>query len=72
MDEPEAHTKVVEAFDDHGLIGCPWGAKVPAFILICEEEGHLKPGVAEHYGSQILHRWILGWQLWGYAMKLPH
>ncbi|MBU3875022.1 nitroreductase family protein [Faecalicatena sp. AGMB00832] len=52
VDEPEAHAKVVEAFDDHGLTGCPWGAKVPAFILICEEEGHLKPGVAEHYGSQ--------------------
>ena len=43
---------MVEALDDHGLTGCPWGAKVPAFILICEEEAHLKPGVAEHYGSQ--------------------
>lgn len=52
VDEPQAHAKVVEAFDDHGLTGCPWGAKVPAFILICEEEAHLKPGVAEHYGSQ--------------------
>ena len=52
VDEPKAHAKVVEALDDHGLTGCPWGAKVPAFILICEEEAHLKPGVAEHYGSQ--------------------
>lgn len=52
VDEPEAHARVVEAFDDNGLTGCPWGARVPAFIIICEEEGHLKPGVAEHYSSQ--------------------
>lgn len=52
VDEPEAHSKVVEAFDDNGLTGCPWGDKVPAFILICEDEAHLKPGVGEHYGSQ--------------------
>ncbi len=51
-DEPEAHAKVVEAFNDNGLTGCPWGNKVPAFIIICENEAHLMPGVAEHYGSQ--------------------
>lgn len=52
VDEPEACGKVAEAFDDNGLTGCPWGDKVPAFILICEEEAQLRPGVAEHYGSQ--------------------
>ena len=52
VDEPEAHAAVVEAFDDKGLTGCPWGDKVPAFIVICEEKAQLKPGVAEHYGSQ--------------------
>lgn len=52
IDEPEAHAKVVEAFDDNGLTGCPWGDKVPAFIVICEEKAKLMPGVAEHYGSQ--------------------
>ena len=52
VDEPETHAKVVEAFDDDGLTGCPWGEKVPAFILICEEEAKLKPAVAKQYGSQ--------------------
>lgn len=52
VDEKEAHDKVVEAFDDDGLTGCPWGDKVPAFIVICEEKAKLMPGVAEHYGSQ--------------------
>lgn len=50
-DEPEAKAKVVEAFDDDGLTGCPWGAHVPAFILLCEDEAHLMPGVAEHFGD---------------------
>ena len=52
VDEPEAHDKVVEAFDDNGLTGCPWGNNVPAFILICEDKARLMPGVAERYGSQ--------------------
>lgn len=52
VDEPEAKEKLVEALDDGGLTGCPWGGKVPAFIVICEDEAHLKPGVGEHYGSQ--------------------
>lgn len=52
VDEDESREKVVEAFDDNGLTGCPWGDKVPAFIIICEEKAQLKPGVAEHYGSQ--------------------
>ena len=43
---------MVEAFDDNGLTGCPWGASVPAFILICEEKAQYKPGVEEHYGPQ--------------------
>ena len=34
------------------LTGCPWGASVPAFILICEEKAQYKPGVEEHYGPQ--------------------
>lgn len=52
VDEPESREKVVEAFDDNGLTGCPWGASVPAFILICEEKAQYKPGVEEHYGPQ--------------------
>lgn len=52
VDEDEARQKVIDSFDDNGLTGCPWGDKVPAFIVICEEKATLKPGVAEHYGSQ--------------------
>lgn len=52
VDEADARAKLVEALDDNGLTGCPWGDKVPAFLVICEEEAHLKPGVAEHYGAQ--------------------
>lgn len=52
VDEPEARAKLIEAFDDNGLTGCPWGGRVPNFIVICEDEAHLKPGVGEHYGSQ--------------------
>lgn len=52
VDEPAAKAKLVEAFDDDGLTGCPWGDKVPAFIVICEDEAHLMPGVGEHYGTQ--------------------
>lgn len=54
VDEPESREKVVEAFDDNGLTGCPWGASVPAFILICEEKAQYKPGVEEHYGPPAL------------------
>lgn len=52
VDEPEAHDKLAEAFDDNGLTGCPWGDRVPAYIMIVEEEAHLMPGVGERYGSQ--------------------
>lgn len=52
VDEDEARRKLVDALDDDGLTGCPWGDKVPAFILICEDEAHLMPGVGERYGSQ--------------------
>ena len=52
IDEPEARAKLIEALDDDGLTGCPWGDRVPNFILICEDEAHVKPGVAEHYGAQ--------------------
>lgn len=52
VDEDESRKNLVEALDDNGLTGCPWGDKVPAFIIICEEKAQLKPGVAEHYGSQ--------------------
>ena len=52
VDEDEAKAKMVDALVDDGLTGCPWGDKVPAFIVICEEKAQLKPGVAEHYGSQ--------------------
>lgn len=52
VDETEARRKVTEALYDGELTGCPWGDKVPAFILICEDEAHLMPGVGEHYGSQ--------------------
>lgn len=52
VDEPEAKAKLVDALVDEGLTGCPWGDRVPAFIMICEEEAHLRPGIGEHYGSQ--------------------
>lgn len=52
VDEPEAKAKMVDCLDDDGFTGCPWGAKVPAFIVICEDEAHLKPGAAEKYGAQ--------------------
>lgn len=52
VDEPEARAKLVEALDDDGLTGCPWGDRVPAFILICEDKAQLMPGVGERYGSQ--------------------
>lgn len=52
VDEPKAREKLIDALDDDGFTGCPWGFKVPSFIVICEEEAHLKPGAAEHYGSQ--------------------
>lgn len=52
VDEPEARAKLVEALEDEGLNGCPWGSRVPAFLILCEEEAHLNPGVGEHYGSQ--------------------
>ena len=37
IDEPEARAKLIEALDDDGLTGCPWGDRVPNFILICED-----------------------------------
>lgn len=52
VDEPEAKEKLVDALVDSGLTGCPWGDKVPAFIMICEDEAHLMPGIGEHYGTQ--------------------
>lgn len=52
VDEPEAKEKLVGCLQDGPVNGCPWGDKVPAFIVICEDEAHLKPGVGEHYGSQ--------------------
>lgn len=52
VDEPEAKAKLVEALDDEGLTGCPWGASVPAFLLVVEQPATLMPGVAERYGSQ--------------------
>ena len=42
----------LECLEDGGLNGCPWGNRVPAFFIICEEKAKLQPGVAEHYGSQ--------------------
>ena len=39
VDESESRGTVVEAFDDHGVTGCPRGASVPAFLLICEHYG---------------------------------
>lgn len=52
VDEAEARAKLVEALDDDGFTGCPWGDQVPAFIVICEEEAHVRPGVAQRYGTQ--------------------
>lgn len=52
VDEPEARKKMLPCLQDGPLNGCPWGDRVPAFLIICEDEAHLKPGVGEHYGSQ--------------------
>lgn len=52
VDEPEAKAKLVDALDDEGLTGCPWGDAVPAFIVICEEYANVMPGVKERYGTQ--------------------
>ena len=52
IDEEDARQKVIDSFQDENINGCPWGDKVPAFIVICEEKAKLMPGVAEHYGSQ--------------------
>ena len=53
IDEPEARAKLIEALDDDGLTGCPWGDRVPNFILICEDEAHVKPGVAEQAAERL-------------------
>lgn len=60
VDEAEAKAKMVDALVDDGLTGCPWGNKVPAFILICEEKARLKPGVGERYGSQYFSQMDIG------------
>ncbi len=52
VDEPQAKAKLVDALRDGPVCGCPWGDKVPAFLLICEDQAQLMPGVGEHYGSQ--------------------
>lgn len=60
VDEPEAKARLIPALDDDGLNGCPWGESVPAFILICEEEAKLMPGVGERYGSQHFAKMDIG------------
>lgn len=60
VDEDEAKAKMVDALVDDGLTGCPWGDKVPAFILICEEKARLKPSVGERYGSQYFSQMDIG------------
>ena len=52
VDEPQAKERLVEALDDDGLTGCPWGNTVPAFIVICECKATLKPQVEARYDSQ--------------------
>lgn len=52
VDEAEAKAKLMDAFDDDGINCCKWGAGVPAFIMICEEEAHLLPKVSGRYDSQ--------------------
>lgn len=52
VDEPQAKARLVEALDDDGLTGCPWGDTVPAFVIISELKATLKPKVAERYDSQ--------------------
>ena len=60
VDEAEARKRLLGALDDEGLNGCPWGDRVPAFIVLCEDEAHLMPGVGEHYGSQHFAQMDLG------------
>lgn len=52
VDDPAAKARLVEALNDRGLNGCPWGNRVPAFLVICEEKARLKPAVEKQYGSQ--------------------
>ncbi|PWM24592.1 MAG: nitroreductase [Oscillospiraceae bacterium] len=52
IDEPQARAKLIDALDDDGLTGCPWGEQVPAFVVICEVKATLKPLVAARYESQ--------------------
>lgn len=52
VDDPKARAGLIEALYDGPICGCPWGDRVPNFIVICEDEAHLRPGVGEHYGSQ--------------------
>ena len=60
VDEPEAKKRLTECLEDGGLNGCPWGNRVPAFFIICEEKAKLQPGVAEHYGSQHFAQMLRG------------
>ncbi len=52
VDEADSKAKLVEALDDDGLIGCPWGDRVPAFIVIYEDTSEVMPQVKERYGTQ--------------------
>ncbi len=69
IDEPEARAKLIEALDDDGLTGCPWGDRVPNFILICEDEAHVKPGVAGTTVPSTSPRWTSAWLPWPCAMR---
>ena len=60
VDGAEAKANMVDALVDDGLTGCPWGDKVPAFILICEEKAQLKPAVGDRYGSQYFSQMDIG------------
>ena len=52
VDEDGPKAGLVEALDDDGLTGCPWGGQVPAFIVIYEAVSQVMPKVKERYGTQ--------------------
>ena len=51
VDEPEAKAKVCDALQcSDGHTGCTWGAQVPAFIILVEEEAK----VVRHVFNEVL------------------
>ena len=53
VDEPEAKAKLCDALvAEGGQTGAPWRDKVPAFIVLIEQEANTVPSIAEVYGDR--------------------